>query len=215
MPTWKGSPAIRERYAIAADALYYNRIVEWLNVPDGDKPGQKGRAQTQVGKDFASGGQWTRDDFLVRRSSKPFLAMLLYARGIVEREVATTDDFGRATFAKMIAALQESGEPYPSRALHIAQGLLFSSDVQHDSAEEKALLKTINDAVEVDAGRVLDEGGFGTGPYPLFTAPAPERQIGAAHVLASDKARLLLQSGDWFLVAAKGKIGWIRGAARS
>jgi hypothetical protein len=218
MQTWKGLPAIRERYAIAANALYYNRIVEWLNVPDDDKANQKSATQAQVGKDFANGEQWMHDQFFVGRSSQPFSAMLLYAKGIVEREVATADDFGKATFTKMVTKLEATGEPYPSRALHVAQALLFSSGVIHESAEEKVLLNTINNAVEVDIGRVLDEGsGFGTSPYPLFIAPNTGRHSSAAHVQVSDKARLLLHSsdGEWFLVAAKGKIGWIHRAARS
>jgi len=208
---WNGAPIIRERYAIAANALYYNRIVEWLNVPDDSKSSQRTLAQTLVNKDYKSGEQWMRDDFFVGRSSKPFLAMLLYAKGIVEREMSITGDLGKASFAKMLSTLGATGEPYPSRPQHIAQALILSSDMTSDF--QRTLLKGIKDAVELDIGRSLDETSF-PGTFQIYIAPDPTLGT-TARTRATDGARLLLQSGDWFLVTAKSKIGWIHNTAKS
>jgi hypothetical protein len=214
MANWKGPPIVRERYAVDANALYYNRIVEWLNVQDDAKAAQKSSAQSQIKKDYASGEQWMRDDFFVGRSSKPFRAMLLYAKGIVEHEMAISDDFGKASFAKMIATLEATGEPYPSRSLHIAQALILSSDVPNGSATQRALIKSIQGSSDVDVGRTLDEANFGSIPYQIYLAPESSLST-PVHVQAADGARLLLQKGEWFLVAAKGKAGWIHYVAKS
>ena len=216
MVTWQGPPAVRERYAIAANAFYYNRIVEWLNVPDQAKAAQRAAAYAQVSnKDFPNAQQWMRDDFFVGRSSKPFLAMLLYAKGIVEHELESIDDFGKATFKQMLSTLELTGDPYPSRALHIAQALVLSSDVLKQ--QEETLLKTVQNATELDVGRVVDQAGFGTTSYDLFIAPDSRKRSPPESVTASEQppAQLLLQSADWYLIRKKGKIGWAHNAAKS
>jgi hypothetical protein len=96
-----------------------------------------------------------------------------------------------------------------SRPQHIPQALLLSSNTPpNGSAAQKPLLRGIQSAVEMDTGRSVDEANFGSGTYPLFVAPDPALAIGH-NIQAADRAKLLMQSGEWFLVTANGKIGWI------
>lgn len=204
----------REFFAIGANALYYNRIVEWLNIPDAAKAGMRSVATSEVAKDFAAGQTWMRDELFNARSAKPFLAMLLYARAIVEREMTLRDDRGRASFGQMLSTLRSTSEPYPSRPQHIGQALILSSNLQDGGSQQRAALRSVQTATEFDLVRIMDaKDPFTSKPYALSLAP----EVGQSdtQIVAADNARLLLQTADWYLVNGRGKIGWIRAATKS
>lgn len=199
----------REYFTIGANALYYNRIVEWLNIPDGAKAEQKVAAINDISREFGKAQSWMKDDFFIKRSPKPFSAMLYYARAIVERELALTPDLGKASFAQMLALLRSTNEPYPSRARHIGQALVFSASFPEGS-DQRSGLRAVQSATDYDLVRVMDgKDPFSNKKYPLYPVPDTRVPQMAAQVSADDNARLLLQSGDWHLVSAVGKIGWI------
>uniref|UniRef100_Q07V28 Uncharacterized protein n=1 Tax=Rhodopseudomonas palustris (strain BisA53) TaxID=316055 RepID=Q07V28_RHOP5 len=205
----KSSPK-REYFAIGASALYYNRIVEWLNLPDSAKADQRTAATGDISKDFAKAQSWMRDDLFVDKSPKPFSAMLYYARAIVEREGALTPDIGKGSFGQMLALLRSTNEPYPSRAKHIGQALVYSGSFAEKSPDQRSGLRAVQGATEYDLVRVMDgKDPFANKKYPLFFVPDARAPALGAQVSADDSARLLLQSGDWHLVSAVGKIGWI------
>jgi hypothetical protein len=198
----------RESVAIGANALYYNRIVEWLNVPDAAKTNMRSAAIKDVAKDFAAGQAWVRDDLFSKRSAKPFFAMLLYAKGIVEREMALADDHGKASFTQMLSTLRSTSEPYPSRAQHIGQALILSSSLPEGTSQQRNALRAVQAATAFDLVRTMDgKDPFTNRSYAL--SPAPDMVQTDTQVSVADNARLLLQSGDWYLVNGKGKIGWI------
>jgi hypothetical protein len=199
----------RESFAIGANSLYYNRIVEWLNVADAAKTNLKSAATIDVLRDFAAGQAWMRDDLFNKRSARPFLAMLQYARAIVEREMALVDDRGKASFSQMLSTLRSTPEPYPSRAQHIGQALILSSNLPEGSPQQRGALRVVQAAIEFDLVRTMDgKDPFAIKSYAL--SPAPDMPQTEIQVSVADNARLLLQSGDWYLVNGKGKIGWIR-----
>jgi hypothetical protein len=199
----------KEFFAIGATALYYNRIVEWLNVPDAAKASLKNAAANDVAKDFAAGQDWTRDDLFSGRSAKPFFAMLLYAKAIVQREMSLGEDRGKTSFSQMLSTLRSTSEPYPSRAQHIGQALILSSSLPEGTPQQRNGLRAVQAATEFDLVRTLDgKDPFTSKSYALSLAP----DIGKTEIqmFVEDNGRLLLQSGDWYLVNGKGKIGWIR-----
>ena len=196
-------------FAIGAAALYYNRIAEWLNVPDAQKAGVKDAATGDVAKDFAAGQAWMRDDLFNGKSAKPFLAMLLYAKAIVERELPLRDDRGRADFGQMLSALKSTSDPYPSRAQHIGQALVLTSSLAEGSSQQRDALRAIQAASEFNLVRVMDgKDPFSDIQYPL--SPAPDLQPTPVALTSADKGRVLLQSADWYLASGNGKIGWIK-----
>ena len=84
------SKAKTERFAVAGVSLYYIRIVEWLN------GAADPTTHAEVAADFTAGLEWASDSYFDRRSAKPYEATLLYAKGIVERELKLTDDGNQA-----------------------------------------------------------------------------------------------------------------------
>jgi len=90
--------------------------------------------------------------------------------------------------------------------------LILSSNLTEDAKQKN--LRLIKDASDVDIGRFLDENSF-PGNYQIFVAPDSAALKRPGSVRAADKARMLLQSNDWYLISAKGKIGWINAGARS
>jgi hypothetical protein len=199
----------RQFFAIGAAALYYNRIVEWLSVSDAQKANRKSAANSDVAKEFVAGQAWMRDEFFVGRSAKPFLAMLWYARAIVEREMALLDDRGKASFNQMLSVLRSTPDPYPSRSQHIGQALVLSSSLVEGSAQQRNALRLVQAATEFDLVRTMDgKDPFANKSYALSLVP--ETLQTEIQVAAGDNARVLLQSAVWYLVSGKGKIGWIK-----
>jgi len=199
----------RQFFAIGAAALYYNRIVEWLSVPDSQKANLRSTAINDVAREFAAGQAWMRDEFFQGRSAKPFLAMLLYAKAIVEREMTLRDDRGKASFNQMLSVLRSTSDPYPSRSQHIGQALILSSSLSEGSAQQRNALRSVQAATEFDLVRTMDgKDPFASKLYAISLAPdMPQTD---AQVAPGDNARVLLQSADWYLVSGKGKIGWIK-----
>jgi hypothetical protein len=87
---------------------------------------------------------------------------------------------------------------------------LFSSTIAEASSAQRSALRAVQSATEFDLVRVMDgKDPFASHPYSLF--PVPDAGSGQLDVQVgvADNARLLLQSGDWYLVSGMGKIGWI------
>ncbi|MCA1499876.1 hypothetical protein [Bradyrhizobium sp. NBAIM14] len=200
----RDSPIKTERFAVAAISLYYNRIVESL---DGDADAS---TRSALGADFASGSEWAVDAFLNGRSAKPYEAMLLYAKGIVERELKFTDSGTpsyRATFAKMISRLKLTEESYPLRPLHIAQAMAYTTSLSESALTD--MLKQLQQAEQITPALALDESFQIAGKsLPMFSGPRKDLGIGVA-ASTKDGANILLRLGDWYFVRGNGKIGWI------
>jgi len=201
----------QERFAVAANSLYYNRIVEWLDASDEEKR-DKPRIARAIAPEFAKGRDWARDAYFNGRSAKPYEATLLYAKGIVEHEIGLTDDSGqpafKSTFARMLATLKATEDSYPLRPLHIAQALVFTS--VPDRAMSDALRK-IQPADSLTPSIALDEKSpFAGKDVPMYAAPRKETALSlGASIGVRDGGYLLLRSGDWYLASARNKIGWI------
>jgi hypothetical protein len=126
------------------------------------------------------------------------------------RWLDTSDDHGKASFIQMLDKLRATDEPYPSRQQHIGQALAIAYvDV---APSLQAILRSVEGSTETDLVRKLDQKPpFTSKSYSLYTGPKSEfpKIPGRFQVSSADSATLLLQAGDWYLVRAKNKIGWV------
>jgi hypothetical protein len=110
----------------------------------------------------------------------------------------------------MLDKLRATDEPYPSRQQHIGQALAIAYvDV---APSLQAILRSVEGSTETDLVRKLDQKPpFTSKSYSLYTGPKSEfpKIPGRFQVSSADSATLLLQAGDWYLVRAKNKIGWV------
>jgi hypothetical protein len=197
----------RERYAIAASFMYYGRIVEWLDVPSLPPP-DKAPIQQAVTADWTQSRTWTRDALFEGKSAKPYEAMLLYAKAIVEREAPLTPDRGGATFKAMLDAIQSTGDAYPSNHLHIAQAVAITFG--RDPTSTLEILRALPAADNYPPATMMDPSrGFTAPSYALYAGPDRKYPALPAQVSNGEGARLLLRIGDWHLISARGKVGWI------
>lgn len=193
----------RERYAIGASFFYYNRIVEWLSArPEADKTNM----QQAINAGWNAGRAWTQDAFFVGKSAKPYEAILMYAKGIVERERKLTDDQGRSSFATMLTALRAAGDGYPFNHLHVAQAVAI---VDGETSTE-AILKQISIADYYPAATLVeDEPSLSAAVYTLYAGPGKNFPRIKDEFPRQQGGRLLLRQGDWHLLLARERIGWI------
>lgn len=191
---------LQQRVAVAASWLYYNRITDWLNGT------ATAATQKSIAKDFDQSQNWTRDVFL-DVGAKPYSAMEHYGRGIVERELQL-DDRGIADFTTMLDLLKQTDETYPSRSIHIAQALAIGSG--GSDAVVKDILRQIQSAEEPAAATPLDDSPpFAGKTFPLYSGPRQDYPKLDLSIGSKDRANLLLHEGNWFLVRAPNRIGWI------
>jgi hypothetical protein len=204
------TPAQKERFTIAAAGLYYNRIVESLNLLNTKTDIDRPTVRRVVNDEFSRGQNWMRDAFFNGRSTKPYEAMLIYGKAITERWLETSDDRGKASFIQMLDKVRATDEPYPSRQQHIGQALAIA---YVDSASSlQTILRLVEGSTETDLVRKLDgKSPFVSKPYSLYTGPKSDspRTPGQIQVSSADSATILLQTGDWYLVRAKNKVGWV------
>jgi hypothetical protein len=195
-------PREREKFAIAASYLYYNRVVEWLDVkPDVDRSA----IRKAITIELEGAANWTHDKMFDGKSAKPYEAMLLYAKGIVERELPLTDDSGKASFNSMLRAVWTTDETYPSRFLHIGQALAV---VEGDKLS-RDILRHIQSAVPYPPATLLDANPAFAGSFSMYAGPDRKYPTLKTKVGTKEGARLLLRLGDWHLVSARKKVGWI------
>jgi hypothetical protein len=199
------SPAERERFAIAASFMYYNRIVEWLDEDDAAPT----PTSALIAPDFNAAKRWiTRD--LLGKSVNSYDAMLLYAKGIVERERNLTADRGKSTFAAMMTAVEKMEDSYPSNFRHIAQGLAIS----RGGADAQSIL---NQVKEVDVYPAATPLTFDPPIAPqqnIYVGPADQFQKRAMTIDIS-QAHLLLKKGEWYLGNGLGWVGWLHRPSKS
>jgi hypothetical protein len=190
-------------------------LVEWLNLPIATALGSHPSIQAAVAADLRRGQDWMRDNYFNGRSAKPYEAVLLYGKGIVERELELTGDFGKASFLLMLDRLRATGEPYPSRPQHIAQALVIAYVSPPDGPAALDVLRSFRTAKEINLARYFDDTApFANKDYGLYAGPRTDlARAPGGPVGPKDMARLLFQSGDWYLVAGRNKIGWINTAA--
>jgi hypothetical protein len=191
----------KERLAVAATYMYYNRITENLTGPV-DKPAVK----ASVAKEFDRAQKWTADSLFTGKTGKPFKAMLLYGRAAVERWAL--EDTQTKNFAAMLDVLRTTSEAYPLRYHHIGQALAI---VQAPEQNRQKLLEDLKKIDDYPASTHLgSDTSFKAARYDLYAGP--DEKYGKINDRLEDKtgARMLLHSGDWVLIHATQRIGWIR-----
>jgi hypothetical protein len=195
----------REKVAVAACSLYYNRIVEWLNAQPG---ANKDTIRAAVQMDFDKGQAWAQDAFFTAKTAAPYRALILYGKGFVEREQQLNADLGKLSFTGMLNALKKTDLPYPSRFIHIAQAVAFvwnpgSATVSPAVSEITKLVSRADQlapegALKINAGQKYDLYAGPKTDYPLKVSLGPK-----------EEGRLLLRLDNWVLVGARDKVGWI------
>jgi hypothetical protein len=193
----------RERFAIAASFHYYNRTVEWLyeKSPDTTKINQA------VQLEFNEGQAWPKQ--ILNNGAKAYEAMLHYARGIVEREKKLVVDLGKSSFQNMLGALAMTGEGYPSNYLHVAQALA----VVHGGPSTQDILRQIHSVEPYPPATFLEnDTSFRDAQFDLYAGPSDKVAL-SLKLDSKSGVRLLLRQGDWHLVHAPNRIGWIHQAA--
>ena len=162
-----------------------------------------------IAPDFNAAKRWiTRD--LLGKSVNSYDAMLLYAKGIVERERNLTADRGKSTFAAMMTAVEKMEDSYPSNFRHIAQGLAIS----RGGADAQSIL---NQVKEVDVYPAATPLTFDPPIAPqqnIYVGPADQFQKRAMTIDIS-QAHLLLKKGEWYLGNGLGWVGWLHRPSKS
>jgi hypothetical protein len=191
----------RERMAIAASFMYYNRMVEWLD--DDSIPASK--IVPALDADFKAGRKWAIDSNL-GKGAKSYDAMLLYARGIVERERELIPDKGVATFTQMTNTIRQMEDSYPSNFRHLGQSLAISQGgtASLDILRQITQVETYPPATPLVVDQTVNDS------LPLYVGPGEQFNKLPRTLSTSPATRLLLRKGDWYLATGPGWIGWFR-----
>lgn len=190
----------REWLAIAASFMYYNRITETLS-DAADKAG----VRRIISDEYDRAQKWVADDLFADRNGKPYRAMLLYSKAAVERW--GLEEGGVDNFTTMLDVLRATGGAYPQRYHHIAQALAIVSG----GSRTQQIFDLLKSAVDYPAATFLEsDSSFSEPSYAMFAGPTDQYARLSVRLDSKQGARMLLRSGDWVLVHAKGRIGWIR-----
>lgn len=190
-------PAERERFAIAASFMYYNRIVEWLD-DDPVKP-----TSALIATDFNATESWITES-LLGKSVNSYEAMLLYAKGIVERERQLTPDRGKNTFVAMVKAVETMADSYPSNFRHIAQGLALA----RGGADAQSILNLVKEVDVYPAATPLVVDPPLAGQQDIYAGPGEQFQKQSV-TFDGSQAHLLMRKGEWSLGNGPGWVGWL------
>ncbi len=166
----------------------------------------KANIRQAMNGEWNAGRTWTQDSFFEGKSAKPYEAILLYAKGIVERERKLTDDQGRVSFASMLAVLRATEDSYPFNHLHVAQALA----VVEGETSTDAILKQISTADYYPAATLVeDEPSLSAAVYTLYAGPGKNFPSLRTEFHTQRGGRLLLRQGSWHLILAPERIGWV------
>jgi hypothetical protein len=195
----------RERLAIAASFLYYNRIVDYLNGDSDLSVSQKADIRKAIENEMTAALPWTNDALFTGNNGKSYRAMLYYAMGIVEREKQLSPDLGKARFSALLNALRKSADGYPTNYLHIAQALA----IVDGGDQRQAILEKIKKAEWYAPAVFFDDTSNMGRMVDLFAGPGDDWKL-KPQLKLSKNIRLLMHLKDWDLVHGDGQIGWMR-----
>ncbi len=194
----------KERYAIAAVYLYYNRVAEFLNETPNNTTKERIRIRAEVGRYAANVTPWLKDTLFTNGNASSYRAMIAYVTALVEREKKLTPDAGRFNFARMLDELRRSSDGYPSRFIHIAQALAFTNPGQ-----SQPIMDRVKKATEYPPAVFVDEKLLSSSSTELFAGPGSFASI-KEHFPLNRNVRLLMQYEDWDLVLGNGQVGWMQ-----
>lgn len=197
------SPSGRERLAIAASFMYYNRIVEWLD-DDPAKP-----TSALITTDFNAANRWITPG-LLGKGVNAYGAMLLYAKGIVERERQLTPDRGKNTFVAMMKAVEAMEDNYPSNFRHIAQGLALA----RGGADAQSILNLVKEVDVYPSATPLVFDPPLAAQQDIYVGPGEQFQKQSVK-FDSSQAHLLMKKGEWYLGNGPGWVGWLHRPSKS
>jgi hypothetical protein len=198
------SAAQRERLAIAASFMYYNRIVEWLDNDPLVKP-----SNAIISAEYGEASSWISSD-LLGKSKNSYAAMLLYAKAIVQRERGLVPDLGRDTFAAMIKAVEAMEDSYPSNLRHIAQALAIT----RGGDDARDILSAIKNVDTYPSATLLALNPQPVGDTDVFAGPDQRFQKQTVNIDTTQKAYLLLRKSDWYLGSGPGWVGWLQSSPK-
>jgi hypothetical protein len=198
------SAAQRDRLAIAASFMYYNRIVEWLDDDPVAKP-----SNAIISAEYDEANRWISAD-LLGKSRNSYAAMLLFAKGIVQRERELVPDLGKDTFAAMIKAVEAVEDSYPSNLRHIAQALAIA----RGGADTPDILSAIKNVDTYPSSTLLALNPQPVGKTDVFAGPDERFQKQTVNIDANQKAYLLLRKSDWYFGSGSGWVGWFHSSPK-